>query len=67
MAKVCSMFGVFVALVLLVIFAMDLALGDPLTGKGWPFMGFSKTMDIGFIVAAVLLGYLSFTTYRELP
>jgi hypothetical protein len=67
MAKVFSMFGLLVALVLLVLFGMDLAMGDPTQGSGWPFMGFSKTMDIGFIVAAVLLAYLSFTTYRELP
>ena len=67
MAKVFSLFGLVVAVVLLVIFGMDLALGDPVTGKGWPFMGFSKAMDIGFLVAAALLAYLSFSTYRELP
>jgi hypothetical protein len=60
MAKVFSMFGLFVALALLVLFALDL-------GLGMPFMGFSTTMDVGFVVAAVLLGYLSFSTYRELP
>lgn len=67
MAKALSLFGVVVALTLVVIFGMDVALGKPATGEGWPFMGFSKTMDIGFIVAAVLLGYISFTTFRELP
>jgi hypothetical protein len=67
MAKVFSLFGLFVALALLVLFGMDLALGDPTTGTGFPFMGFSKTMDVGFIIAALLLAYISFTTYRELP
>jgi hypothetical protein len=67
MAKVFSLFGLFVALALLVLFGMDMALGDPATGAGFPFMGFSKMMDIGFIVAALMLAYISFTTYRELP
>ena len=56
-----------ILLALLVLFGIDVALGDPATGQGWPFMGFSKTMDIGFIVAALMLAYISLTTYRELP
>ena len=67
MAKVFSLFGLFVALALVILFGMDLALGDPATGSGFPFMGFSKAMDIGFIVAALMLAYISFMTYRELP
>lgn len=67
MAKVLCLFGVVVALTLVVVFGLDVAMGDPKQGSGWPFMGFSKTMDIGFIVAAVLLGYTSLTTFRELP
>jgi hypothetical protein len=67
MAKVLSLFGVVVALTLIVIFGLDLGMGDPKLGAGWPFMGFSKTMDIGFIVASVLLGYISLLTFREMP
>lgn len=67
MAKVFSMFGFIIALALIVLFGIDVALGDPTAGQGWPFMGFSKAMDIGFIVASVLLAYVSFMTYRELP
>jgi len=67
MAKAFSMFGLFVALLLLALFGADLALGDPTAGQGGPFMGFSKAMDIGFIIAGALLAYISFTTYRELP
>lgn len=67
MAKVFSMFGFIIALALIVLFGIDVALGDPTNGQGWPFMGYSKAMDVGFIVASVLLAYISFTTYRELP
>lgn len=67
MAKVFSMFGFIIALALIALFGLDVALGDPTTGRGGPFMGFSKAMDIGFIVAGSLLAYISFMTYRELP
>lgn len=67
MAKVFSMFGFIIALALIVLFGIDVALGDPTNGQGWPFMGYSKAMDVGFIVASALLAFISFTTYRELP
>lgn len=67
MQKALALFGLIVALILMVIFGMDVALGDPKAGTGWPFLGFSKTMDVGFIIAAVLLAYISFATFRELP
>lgn len=67
MAKALSLFGVIVALTLVLIFSIDVALGKPATGEGPLFMGFSKTMDVGFIIAGVLLGYISFMTFRELP
>ena len=66
MQKVLALFGLIVALLLIVVFSMDVAMGDPATGSGF-FLGFSSAMDIGFIVAGVLLAYISFATFRELP
>lgn len=67
MQKALALFGLIVALLLMVVFGMDVAMGDPTAGTGWPFLGFSKTMDVGFIVAGLLLAYISFATFRELP
>jgi hypothetical protein len=67
MQKALALFGLLVALALMAIFGMDVAMGDPKAGTGWPFLGFSKAMDIGFIIAAVILAYISFATFRELP
>jgi hypothetical protein len=47
-----------VAVLLAMLFAMDLAIGAP-------FRGASPIGDIGFIVCAVILGYTSFVTWRE--
>jgi len=60
MAKTACIFGLIVALALLVVFGLDL-------GMGMPFLGFNKAMDIGFIVASIFLAYISFATFRELP
>jgi hypothetical protein len=50
--------GLLVSILLLLVFALDLALGIP-------FRKASVAMDIGVIVAAGFLGYLSWATYRE--
>jgi len=47
-----------VSLLLLIMFGLDLAMGVPFKGR-------SGAMDIGFILAAVALAYLSWTTFRE--
>jgi hypothetical protein len=47
-----------VAVLLAILFAMDLAIGAP-------FRGASTVGDIAFIVCAVILGYTSFVTWRE--
>ena len=31
----------------------------------WPFAGYSLTLDILLLVAAAIIGYLSWETYRE--
>ncbi|MCL4193241.1 MAG: hypothetical protein KJZ87_16005 [Thermoguttaceae bacterium] len=58
MPKVLCLLGLVVAALLLIVFGLDLA-------AGVPFRGYSKLMDIGFIIAAVMLAYLAWTTYRE--
>ena len=59
MPKALTISGLAVSVLVLLIFGLDL----------WPGIlgGQSKTMDIGFIVCALILGYISFTAYREQP
>jgi hypothetical protein len=47
-----------VAALLVILFGLDL-------GLGIPFGGISMAMSIGFIVCAIILGYLSWSTFRE--
>ena len=52
------MTGMVIAVLLLLLFAVDLSLGIP-------FRKVSMAMDITMLVAAVLLGFASFQTLRE--
>lgn len=58
MPKVLAISGMVVAVLFLLIFGADL-------GIGIPFGGASGWMDISFLLAAAILGYLSWSTYRE--
>lgn len=58
MPKILSIFGMAISAVLLIIFGMDLAMG-------FPFDGQSGMMDIGFLICAATLGYLSWNAFRE--
>jgi hypothetical protein len=60
MPKALSISGMVVAVLLLLLFGLDLALK-------FPFSGAEPVMDIGFVVCSVLLAYMSWSTYRELP
>lgn len=60
MPKALSISGLVVASCLLLLFGLDLALG-------FPFGKASLPMDVGFVVCALILGYLSWSTFRELP
>lgn len=60
MPKALCVFGMVAAGLMVLLFGLDLAIGLPF-GKA------NVIMDVGFIVAAALLGYASFTTYREIP
>lgn len=58
MPKVLTICGMIVAVLLLVVFGLDL-------GLGIPFSKASMTIDIAFVVCALILAYLSFSTFRE--
>lgn len=58
MPKILSIFGMAASAILLVIFGLDLAMGIPFDGR-------SGAMDIGFLICAGALGYLSWDTFRE--
>jgi len=48
-----------ISLILLVIFGLDLA-------AGFPFGGLNRVMSIAFVIFSAVLGYLSWSTLREL-
>jgi hypothetical protein len=58
MPKALTISGMIVAVLFLILFGLDLALGLPF-GKA------SLKMDIAFVICALLLGFLSWTTFRE--
>jgi hypothetical protein len=63
MPKALSMSGMVVAILMVLLFLGDLLAS--LAGIGFPFGGASKTMDICMAVAAGILGYMSWSAYRE--
>jgi hypothetical protein len=58
MSKAMTIFGMVIAGLLALIFALDMALGIPFGTASW-------AMDIGVFMAAVMLGYISYSTFRE--
>jgi hypothetical protein len=58
MPKALCFVGTAVTVLLLLAFGLDLAVK-------FPFHGASMTMDIGCLVCALILGYLSWTTLKE--
>lgn len=58
MPKVLTISGFVVAVLVLLIFGLDLALGIPF-GKT------SLVMDIAFVLCAIGLGYMSWSTFRQ--
>jgi hypothetical protein len=58
MSKALTIFGMVVAGLLALAFAADLAVGIPFEGASW-------TMDIGAIIGAGVLGYLSWDAFRD--
>lgn len=60
MAKALTFGGMAVAGLSLLAFALDLVIGIPFGGE-------NMLIDIGFILCAAILGYLSWNAFRELP
>ncbi len=58
MSKALCILGIAISALVLIVFGLDLAMGTP-------FNRASKVMDIGFVVCAITLGYLSWSTFRE--
>jgi hypothetical protein len=58
MPKALTISGMAVAGLLLLMFGLDLALQ-------FPFGRASKAMDIAFLICAIVLGYMSWSTFRE--
>lgn len=59
MPKVLTIAGMVVAGLLVLMFGLDLAIGVPF-GKA------SMAMDLAILICAGALGYMSWSTYREL-
>lgn len=59
MPKALTISGMVVAGLVLLVFLLDLAIKIP-------FGRASLLMDIGFLLSAVILAYMSWSTYREL-
>lgn len=58
MSKAMTIVGMVVAALLLTLFGVDFFADIPFGTEG-------KTMNIGAIVASAILGYISFSTFRE--
>ena len=58
MPKALCLVGTVVAVLLLLVFGLDLAVGFPFRRDG-------LIMDIGFLLCALALGYASWATLRE--
>jgi TRAP-type C4-dicarboxylate transport system permease small subunit len=62
MPKAFCIAGAVVAILLLLVFGVDLAIGFPFDRQGWPGM----VMDICMVLCAGMLGYISWATFRTL-
>lgn len=61
MARGLTISAIVVAILMLALFGLDLAIGAPFN-----FKQHSKFLDIAFVICAVGIGYLGWTTWREL-
>ncbi|HID77846.1 MAG TPA: hypothetical protein EYP56_17840 [Planctomycetaceae bacterium] len=58
MPKVLCIIGMVISVLLLLVFGLDLALKIP-------FGRANALMSISFVICSLVLGYLSWSTYRE--
>jgi hypothetical protein len=59
MPKAFCIAGAVVAILLLLVFGMDLAMGFPFDRQSW-------LIDGGMVLCAFMLGYISWATFRSL-
>ncbi len=59
MSKLLTIFGMIVAALVFILFTLDLAIG-------YPFMRAYLVIDIAFMVCALALGFISWSSFREL-
>lgn len=59
MPKALCIAGTVVAILLLLVFGIDLA-------AGFPFGRENLVIDIGLVLCSLMLGYMSWTTFRQL-
>jgi hypothetical protein len=65
MPKALCYTGLVISGLILLIFGLDLATWFVWENDAIPFQGMSIMMDAGFVIAAGLLAFLSWTTLRE--
>lgn len=58
MAKALTILGMVIAVLIFALFGLDLAIGVPFTKA-------NIMMDVGAIVCAAILGFLSWSTFKE--
>jgi hypothetical protein len=70
MSKALTIGAMVIAILLLILFAVDLIdwlLGALMgTSMGFPFKGASPLMDIAFVIGSIILAYLAWSSYKEL-
>ena len=65
MPKVLCMTGMAISALILLLFLFDLLVGVIGFEVIAPFRSASKMMDILFIIGSIILGYLSWSTFKE--
>jgi hypothetical protein len=60
MPKALTILGLVVACLLFLLFGLDLVLKVPFNQMNMP-------MDIGFVICSLLLAYLSWSAFRDIP
>jgi len=65
MPKALTIMGLAVSVLMLLLFVLDL-IGYFLFPAMAPFRGASLVMDVTFAICAVVLGYLSWSTYKDI-
>ncbi len=58
MPKALCLTGSVIAILMLLVFGLDLAIG-------FPFRRASTMMDVGLVISSLALGYVSWTTLKE--